>query len=92
MLIVGVEIWPGGDPRAPRQVALLSVTNVGQFADGWHLYEARHAGSTANLRHRRSDGPLVLVARAIAALAERPEDDPLALSGVDDEESRRANR
>jgi hypothetical protein len=79
MLIVRVEIWPGGDPRALRQVALLSVTNVGQFADGWHLYEARHAGSTANLRHRQSDGPLVLVARAIAALAERSEPDGRAV-------------
>jgi hypothetical protein len=79
MLVVRVEIWPGGDPRAVRQIAMLGVTNIGQFADGWHLYEARLDGRVANVRHRRADGPLVLVTRAIAALVERSEPDDRSL-------------
>lgn len=82
MIIVRVELWPGGDPRSLRQIELLSIVNVGPDADGRHSYEARHDGRIARLRHDRADGALALVARAIESLAEGSEADPR--DGFDD--------
>jgi hypothetical protein len=69
VLVVRVEIWPGGDARALRQIEVLTIVNVGLVERGEHVYEARHAGAVAEVRHRQSDGALELVSRAINALA-----------------------
>jgi hypothetical protein len=83
MIVVRVELWPFGDSRPLRQIAILGIVNVGPECDGWHAYEVRCDGKVAPLRHRRPDGALVLVARAIAAL-ETAELDPLA-AGLEEE-------
>lgn len=68
MLVVRVEIWPGGDSRVLRQIDVLTIVNVGLAEHGEHAYEARRGDGLANIRHRQSDGALALVARAIDAL------------------------
>jgi hypothetical protein len=78
VLVVRVELWPFGDPRTLRQIALLGIVNVGPGPEGRHVYEARCEGRVVRLVHERAAGPLVLVARAIAALAEGSEPDPKA--------------
>jgi len=78
MIIARVELWPGGDPRALRQIAIVGIANVGIEADGRHRYEARSEGRVAVLTHRQRDGVLMLLARAILALAKETEADPLA--------------
>lgn len=78
MIVVRVELWPGGDPRPLRQIAILGIVNVGLEPDGRHAYEARFDGRITRLSHDRADGALALVARAIDALAEDSEPDPLA--------------
>jgi hypothetical protein len=40
MIVVRVELWPYGDPRPLRQIALLGIVNVGPDGDGRHAYEA----------------------------------------------------
>lgn len=85
MIVVRVELWPGGDPRPLRQIAILGIVNVGPEPDGRQAYEARFEGRITRLSHQRADGALVLVARAIEALSDRTEADPLAtgLDGAD---------
>ncbi len=80
MIVVRVELWPRGDSRTLRQIELLSIVNVGlgPAVDGRHTYEARRKGLIARLHHDQADGALVLVARAIDALAAGSEPDPLA--------------
>lgn len=78
MLVVRVEIWPGGDPRPLRQIAVLCIVNVGPESDGRFAYEARNDGRIARLVHDRADGALTLVARAIDALAGGSVPDPKA--------------
>ncbi|HYK95255.1 MAG TPA: hypothetical protein VE011_05215 [Candidatus Dormibacteraeota bacterium] len=82
-MIVRIELWPGGDPRPLRQIAILGIVNVGLGGDGQHEYEARYEGRITRLSHDRADGALVLVARAIDALAEGSDPDPKA--GLSDE-------
>jgi hypothetical protein len=83
MIVVRVELWPYGDPRPLRQIALLGIVNVGPDGDGRHAYEARFEGRITRLSHDRADGALALVARAIDALAQGSESDPKA-TGRDD--------
>ena len=83
MIVVRVELWPGGDPRPLHQIAILGIVNVGPIGDGRHSYEARFEGRIADFVHARSDGALALVARAIDALAEGSVPDPRAI-GLDD--------
>jgi hypothetical protein len=85
MIVVRVELWPHGDPRPLRQIALLGIVNVGRDGDGRHTYEARFEGRITRLSHDRADGALALVARAIAALAEGSEPDTRAQLGQEDE-------
>lgn len=83
MIVVRVELWPGGDPRPLRQIAILGIVNVGPAAGGRHAYEVRSDGRITRLSHDRADGALALVARAIDALVERSEPDPMA-EGLED--------
>jgi hypothetical protein len=83
MIVVRVELWPGGDPRPLHQIAILAIVNVGRERRGFHAYEARAEGRMVRLRHRQSDGPLILVAKAIRALGKATEPDPLAQVDVD---------
>jgi hypothetical protein len=78
VIVVRVELWPFGDPRPLRQIAILGIVNVGPDGDGRHSYEVRFEGRVTRLSHDRADGVLALVARAIDALAEGSELDPLA--------------
>ena len=78
MIVARIEIWPRGDSRALREIERVTIVNVGRSGEGYHLYEARHAGLVAAFRHRRADGATVLLTRALAALLERGEPDPLA--------------
>ena len=78
MIVVRVELWPGGDSRPLRQIAILGIVNIGPEGDGRHAYEARLEGRIARLAHAQADGALALVARAIDALAEGSEADPRA--------------
>jgi hypothetical protein len=78
VIVVRVELWPGGDPRPLRQIAILGIVNVGLEPEGRHAYEARYDGRITRLSHDRADGALALVARAIDALAEGSEPDPQA--------------
>lgn len=70
MLVVRVEIWPGGDSRYLQQIEALTIVNIGSVDDGKHTYEVRCDDRFAETVHRRGDGALALVARAIAALDE----------------------
>lgn len=83
VIIVRVELWPRGDPRSLRQIAILGITNVGPGEGGLHAYEVRSEGRVARLRHYRADGALALVARSITALAEA---EPDALAERTDED------
>lgn len=78
MIVVRVELWPGGDSRPLRQIAILGIVNVGAEGDGRHAYEARFEGRMTRLSHDRADGALALVARAIDAFADGSEPDPRA--------------
>jgi hypothetical protein len=78
VIVVRVELWPGGDPRPLRQIAILGIVNVGPDGEGRHSYEARLGGRITRLSHNRADGALALVARAIEALALGSEPDPSA--------------
>jgi hypothetical protein len=77
VIVVRVELWPGGDPRPLRQIAILGIVNLGSEGSGRYAYEARAEGRISKLSHLRSDGALILVARAIEALAEESQPDPL---------------
>jgi hypothetical protein len=78
MIVVRIELWPLGDPRPLRQIAILGIVNVGPEPDGRDSYEARFEGRITRLSHDRADGALALVARAIDALANGSEPDPRA--------------
>lgn len=78
MIVARIEIWPHGDSRALREIDRVTIVNVGAASEGNHLYEARHAGLIATFRHRCADGAAVLLTRALAALVERGEPDPLS--------------
>jgi hypothetical protein len=78
VIVVRVEIWPKGDSRSLRQIESLTIVNLGPADDGLHAYEARGQDRVARLTHRRTDGALVLVARAIEALEYSGDTDPLS--------------
>jgi hypothetical protein len=65
MLVARIELWPYGDSRALRQIAAVTIVNVGYDEDGYHAYEARSEARVVRLRHRRADGPLTLLRLAI---------------------------
>lgn len=78
MLVVRVELWPGGDSRVLRQIAATTIVNVGRTRGAKHHYEVRSLGLLAEVRHLQSDGALKLVERSIAALERAAVADPLA--------------
>ena len=78
MIVARIEIWPGGDARALREIDRVTIVNVGETTEGYHLYEARHAGEVVRFRHRRTDGPGVLLTKAYGAFIDHGEPDPLA--------------
>lgn len=82
MLVVRVEIWPGGDSRYLQQIEALTIVNIGEFDEGKHAYEVRCGDRFVETSHRQRDGALALVARAIAALDEV---EHLAMAGLGSE-------
>lgn len=85
MIVIRIEVWPRGDARGLRQIKRLTIVNIGEAPEGYHLYEARDSDRVVRFRHRRSQGPEVLLTVAFAALLERGEPDPLS-AAADDEE------
>jgi hypothetical protein len=70
MLVVKVEIWDGGRSSDKRDLARLLLANLSDLADV-SSYLAVRLGPDGAFdervvhRHRRSDGPWVLIRRAI---------------------------
>lgn len=68
MLKVTVEIWPAGDPNHSRTIHTLAIGNISNLAD-----ISDYSISVDGLRpfvlrnHRRSDGALLLVEKALRA-------------------------
>jgi hypothetical protein len=70
VLVVTVEVWPGGDEERRQQVGRLDIANLTGAADT-AMYEAilRPEGTRAVVRgHRRQDGWRQLLARALEGL------------------------
>jgi hypothetical protein len=78
MIVVRIEIWPGGDSRGLREIDRLTIVNVGPDRKCWFVYEARHQADVARLRHRRQQGVDALLTKAFAALLEEGVPDVLA--------------
>lgn len=71
MLVIRIELWPGGDARRLRSIELLTIVNVGWLDDERCRYEVRLGEDLARVKHRRSDGAVALTARALSAVARR---------------------
>lgn len=67
MLVVSVEVWPGGDIRRRRAIGTASIVNISDLADTSD-YEVYVDGEQyPNVEgHVRSAGPWPLIARALA--------------------------
>ena len=66
MMVVTVEIWPGGSPRGKVHVGTITITNVTLLAavsdyDVW--CDGSQLGTVR--KHRRADGAWSLVRRAL---------------------------
>lgn len=68
MIVVRMELWPLGDPRALESIATLTIANVGPAPRGRHRYDVRFAGREVTVTHLREDGALLLLERALRAL------------------------
>jgi hypothetical protein len=68
VLVVRIELWPFGDSRRLRAIEALTIVNVGRLEGGRCRYEARCDDKVALVVHERADGPVVLLARVLAAL------------------------
>lgn len=69
MLVVKVELWPGGDQEQAREIARVGVANVaGRDECDYVVVRAQDGavdGSWLVAGHRRADGALELVRRAL---------------------------
>lgn len=74
MMIVKIEILPGGrtaGAREIRRIKIANVTGVDVEVAGYECSafdESKRLVAEASFAHRRSDGPLVCAEKAIAAL------------------------
>ena len=73
MLIVKIELWPGGVERAAK-LARLEIENIGGAGGDWdyHVRENSRGRERCGLvrAHRRDEVAVALVRKAIAALEE----------------------
>lgn len=70
MLVVNVEVWPGGDPGQRRRIAQVGAAQT-SVVSGIADYEAvlivddEPVGVARIRRHLRADGPLELIRRLL---------------------------
>lgn len=79
MLVVTVELWPGGDITRRRPLRTMTIANVtpgqAQRRDGTALYRVVVDGRPLPgrlVRHRRELGAWALIHRALGRLASSP--------------------
>lgn len=76
MLVVNIEIWPGGDADEAFTVAHIEAANIGGLITSAYEVEISQTADPSSLvhaieksfvvrGHRRADGPLELVRRII---------------------------
>lgn len=76
MLLVRVELWPGGDRHRRREVAVLTIANVTELSDvsDYAVVRVDDSGraEAAFVRgHRRADGLWPLISRACSLRTSR---------------------
>jgi len=65
VLVVTVEVWPGGDPRRKQCVGWMTAVNESALAEN-SRYDVHVDGeSVGTVRHRRSDGAWALVRKCM---------------------------
>jgi hypothetical protein len=76
MLVVKVELWPGGDPRRARELGRAGIANVSDLAevsDYVAVLRDRDREQTVYVgSHQRADGFWPLIGRAAAAVGREP--------------------
>ncbi|PHQ64536.1 hypothetical protein DAH51_26190 [Sphingobium yanoikuyae] len=88
MMVVRIEIWPGGDEQAAFEIGRMDVANVGTVADvgAYAASVTQRATPTIGVpsfvrsvtvaSHPRGDGPWALVARVLGEAAPAPLNNP----------------
>lgn len=71
MLVVTIEVWPGGDPDRPRRIARIGAANLSDVADvsdyaAVLIIDDELVGVGHIVGHQRDLGPLELVRRVIS--------------------------
>jgi hypothetical protein len=74
MLMIKVELWPGGRPEGRREIARATIANVSELADVSNYVVVRgddfgRFEAVSVDGHRRSAGVWALVARALSPRA-----------------------
>lgn len=75
-MVVKIEVWPGGDGRARKEIFRLEIANISQLAPiSDYAVTAREgrrvvAETTVGL-HRRADGFLPLVLRSLRSVLQK---------------------
>jgi hypothetical protein len=94
MMVVRIEIWPGGDEQAAFELGRMDVTNVSTVADVGSYTASITQRETPTLRvpsfvrnvrvasHPRGDGPWALVARVLGEVTAKPLDNPKSSTDV----------
>lgn len=68
MMVVTVEVWPGGSPRGKKFVDAMTFVNLSDLA-AISEYEVWHDGTLlGRIKHRRSDGGMELVRKGLTLL------------------------
>lgn len=67
MMVVRVEIWPGGDPRLMYEIGLMTIVNTTPGAVGEATYEVMVdvEPPSFEVKHVRADGAWALVKKAL---------------------------
>ena len=65
MLVVTVEIFPGGDSRRRQHIHTMSIVNESMLAENSRYDVWLDGRQVGEVRHRRSDGALVLIGKAV---------------------------
>lgn len=78
MMLIKIEIHPGGRASVAREIRRIKIANVSEPHDaevaGYECSafdESRVLVASATFAHRREDGPLVCAEKAIAALGRK---------------------
>lgn len=72
MVVVKVELWPGGYEENKREIGRMTITNTGEGTSerGNYDVKVKHSGKTGSVKNyaRKRDSVWVLVARALASV------------------------